>query len=108
MGWLGSKISPLFAQALAAKMGCTLLTGQSLWTTISYHKYIWPQQIMDWVRLPSWPKSGISTVWKAFLHSLPHIKDNLVWQINDGSKAHIGLDPWTGGGGRYHLSRDLI
>lgn len=91
-GW-GLKDLPLFAQALAAKMGWTLLTGQNLWTSISYHKYIWPQNIMDWVRLPSWPTAGISSVWKALLHSLPHIKDNLVLRINDGSLARIGLDP---------------
>jgi len=65
-------------------------------------------QIMDWVRFPCWPKSGISTIWKALLLSLPHIRDNLAWRINDGSMGRIGLDPWIGGGGRYQLSRDLI
>eukprot|EP00253_Pinus_taeda_P014295 PITA_14295 len=106
-GW-GLKDLPLFAQALAAKMGWTLLTRQNIWTTISYHKYIWPQQIMDWIRLPCWPKTGISSIWKALLHSLPLIRDNLVWRINDGSMARIGLDPWIGSNGRYQLSRDLI
>jgi len=42
----------LFAQALATKMGWTLLTGQNLWTHISYHKFIWPQNMLDWVQLP--------------------------------------------------------
>lgn len=106
-GW-GLKDFPLFAQALVAKMCWTLLIGQNLWTAITYHKYIWPQQIMDLVRLPSWPKTGISSVWKEFLHSLLHIKDNLTWRINDGTMARIGLDPWAGGGGRYQLSREPI
>eukprot|EP00253_Pinus_taeda_P006377 PITA_06377 len=106
-GW-GLKDLPLFAQALAAKMGWTLLTRQNLWAHISYHKYIWPQDTMDWVRLPSWQKTGISSVWKALLHSLPIIRDNLVWRINDGSRARLGLDPWIGSGGSHILSQDLI
>ena len=89
-------------------MGWTILTGQNLWTTVTYHKYIWPLQLMDWVRLPRWSKIGISSVWKALLHSLPIIRNNLTWRINDGSKARIGLDPWTGGGDWHHLLRELI
>jgi len=38
-GW-GLKYLTLFAQALAAKMGWTLLNKQNLWTSVSYHKYI--------------------------------------------------------------------
>lgn len=106
-GW-GLKDLPLFAQSLAAKMGWSLLTSQNLWSHLSYHKYIWPLDMMDWVRLPSQPKTGISSVWRAFLHSLPLIRDNLVWRINDGSLARIGLDPWSGSGGRHILSQDLI
>eukprot|EP00253_Pinus_taeda_P014695 PITA_14695 len=75
-GW-GLKDLPSFAQALAAKKGWTLLTSNNLWTNISYHKYIWPHNILDWIRLPTWPKSGISPVWKAFLNSMPLIRDNL-------------------------------
>eukprot|EP00253_Pinus_taeda_P034418 PITA_34418 len=106
-GW-GLKDLPSFAQALAAKMGWTLLTGNNLWTCISYHKYIWPHNILDWVRLPTWPKTGIYYVWKALLNSLPLIRDNLVWRVNDGSLARIGMDPWPGCGGRHILPDDLI
>jgi len=41
MGGMGTKGSSVFAEALAAKMSWTLLTTQNLWTTITYHKYIW-------------------------------------------------------------------
>jgi len=57
---------------------------------------------------PTWLSTGSSTVWKVLLYSLPHIRDNLVWRINDGSRGKIGLDPWIGSGGRHLLSRDLI
>lgn len=108
MGRMGLKELPSFAQALAAKMGWTLLTGNNLWTSISYHKYIWSRNILDWVRLPTWPKSGISSVWKALLNSLPLIRDNLVWRVNDGSLVRIGMDPWPGCEGRHILPDDLI
>ena len=89
-------------------MGWALLTTHSLWTNIAFHKYIWPHSISDWVRLPTWNKAGISSIWKALLHSLPLIRDNLVWRIRNGNSARIGLDPWSGSGGRHTLPQDLI
>eukprot|EP00253_Pinus_taeda_P026822 PITA_26822 len=106
-GW-GLKELPSFAMALAGKMGWALLTSQSLWTKITYHKYIWPLSILDWARLPRWNKTGISSIWKALLLSLPLIRDNLVWRIRAGNKARIGLDPWSGYGGRHMLPQELI
>ncbi len=40
--------------------------------------------------------------------SFPLIRNNLVWRIIDGTRVHIRMDPWTGGGARYRLPRDLI
>lgn len=99
-GW-GLKQLPLFAQALAAKMSWALITSQNLWTRLSYHKYIWPLDIMDWIRLPTWNSSGTSSFWKAIIYSMPMIRDNLAWRIRDGAQARIGIDPWAGSGGRH-------
>lgn len=107
VGW-GLKDLSYFAHALAAKMGWTLLTRQNLWSSISYHKYIWPLQVMDWIQLPGWNRTGISSAWKALLYALPLIHNHLTWRINDGSRARIGMDPWTRGGGRCYLPRELI
>jgi len=63
---------------------------------------------MDGIRLPQWTRIGISSVCKALLHSLPHIRNHLAWRINDGTKVCIGLDPWIEGGGRFQLPRELI
>eukprot|EP00253_Pinus_taeda_P027166 PITA_27166 len=106
-GW-GLKELPEFAKALAAKMGWTLLTKQNLWTQVVYHKYIWPLSILEWARLPSWSSAGVSSVWKALLLSLPLIRNNLAWRINDGWSGRIGLDPWINSGGRHILNPDLI
>eukprot|EP00253_Pinus_taeda_P014598 PITA_14598 len=105
-GW-GLKDLPAFAKALAAKMGWTLLSSQNLWTHVTYHKYIWPQNMMDWARLPTWSSKGCSTVWKALIDSLPLIRDNLAWRINDGMSGRIGLDPWNNSGGRHILNQEL-
>lgn len=59
-------------------------------------------------RLPTWSSKGCSSTWKALIHSLPLILDNLVWRINDGSSGRIGLDLWINSGGRHILNRDLI
>lgn len=106
-GW-GLKELAIFAKALAGKMGWALLMSQSLWTRLTYHKYIWPLSIIDWARLPAWNKTGISSIWKALLHSLPLIRDNTVWRIRGGSRARIGLDPWAGSGGRHIPPRELV
>eukprot|EP00253_Pinus_taeda_P004952 PITA_04952 len=106
-GW-GLKQLPLFAQALAAKMSWAVITSQNLWTRISYHKYIWPLDIMDWIRLPSWNSSGTSSIWKAIIYSMPMIRDNLAWRIRNGTLARIGIDPWVGSGGRHQLPQDLV
>lgn len=89
-------------------MGWALLTSHSLWTNITYHKYIWPLNIMEWARLPTWNKTGISSIWKALLHSLPFIKNNIVWRIRNGDRARIGIDPWSGSGGRHLLPQALV
>eukprot|EP00253_Pinus_taeda_P004922 PITA_04922 len=106
-GW-GLKDLPLFAQALAAKMSWALITSQNLWTCLSYQKYIWPLGTLDWIRLPNWNRTGASSIWKAILHSMPMIRDNLAWKIRDGTQARIGIDPWAGSGGRHILPQDLV
>eukprot|EP00253_Pinus_taeda_P012119 PITA_12119 len=102
-GW-GLKDLPAFARALAAKMGWALLTSQNLWAHVIYHKYIWPQDIMERARLPSWSSKGCSSIWKALIHSLPLIRDNLVWRINDGTLGRIGMDPWI----NYQQRTDIL
>jgi len=104
-GW-GLKDLASFAKALAAKMGWALLTSHSLWTDIAYHKYIWPLNTIEWARLPNWNRVGISSIWKALL--LPLIRNNIVWRIRNGHSARLGIDPWSGCGGRHRLPQELV
>eukprot|EP00253_Pinus_taeda_P020931 PITA_20931 len=89
-------------------MSWALLTSQNLWTRLSYHKYIWPLDTMDWIRLPTWNSSGASSFWEAIIYSMPMIRDNLAWRIRDGAQARIGIDPWASSGGRNQLPRELV
>lgn len=52
-GW-GLKALPEFAQALTAKQGWLLLKQNSLWAEVIHQKYIWPSNIIHWIRRPHW------------------------------------------------------
>lgn len=60
-GW-GLKDLPTFSHALAAKLGWLLLNHKILWIEVVTYKYIWPQDIMDLVHLPSWNKKCILVI----------------------------------------------
>ena len=52
-GW-GLKDLPEFSLVLAAKQGWSLLKQNNLWAEVIYQKYIWPLDIIDWIRRPHW------------------------------------------------------
>lgn len=106
-GWGTKKLEDL-STALAAKLGWHPLTSTSLWTKIAAAKYIAPLRPLEWLRQPSWNKSGISNIWKAVLNALPLIRDGLTWRIYDGASVQIGRDPWIGCGNAHQLPLDLL
>ena len=106
-GW-GLKALPEFALALAAKQGWSLLKENNLWAEVIYQKYIWPLDIIDWIRRPHWNRLGISTIWKATLNAMPLIRDNLLWRIGNGASVRIGFDPWPGSGNALILPEGLV
>lgn len=106
-GW-GLKNLESFSKALAAKMGWQILTAKSLWTEVVYQKYIWPLHTLDWIRLPTWNRMCISSIWHIALNSISYIRDGLVWRIRLGTSIRVGMDPWFGCGNTFRLSPDLI
>lgn len=106
-GW-GLKYLPAFSQALAAKQGWLLLKQDSLWAEVIYQKYIWPLNIINWLRRPHWNRLGISAIWKATLEAMPLIRDNLLWRIGNGNAVRIGQDPWLGSGNAHILPDELV
>lgn len=99
-GW-GLKYLPAFAHALAAKLGWLLLKPKSLSKYVVINKYISPHNLMDWVRLPAWKKHGIFVIWRVVLPTLPTVRNNLTWRINNGTTICIRSKSWIGCGNLY-------
>ena len=89
-------------------MGWSFLTSRNLWTEVTYHKDIWQHHLTDWIHIPTWPRTWISIVWKAILHSMPNMRAGLAWKINEGNMTRIGMDSWTGGHNMHQLPPELI
>eukprot|EP00253_Pinus_taeda_P003262 PITA_03262 len=106
-GW-GIKNLDLFAKALAAKLGWSLLTTDSLWSHVAQAKYIKPLHLMDWFCLQHIPGRNTSNIWKAVLHSLPLLREGITWRIKDGNCMRIGVDPWVGSGNLHRLPEGLL
>ena len=50
MGGWGLKVPVLFAKALAAKKVWNIIHGSGLWVKIAIQKYIYPMNILEWIR----------------------------------------------------------
>lgn len=108
MGGLKPQGSPSIFSCTSGQTGLAPLEAQNLMDRVITYKHIWPQNIMDWVHLPSWNKKGISVIYKVVIQTLPIIKSGLTWKIGNGSIFRIRADPWIGCGNMYNLPPDLI
>lgn len=75
-GW-GIKRLNIFARPLATKLGWELITSKSFWTKVSYAKYIFPTNIMDWIRQNHRSNNNNSIIWKVVLNSISPIQEGL-------------------------------
>ena len=108
MGGWGLKIPVLFAKELAAKNVWNIIHGSGLWVKIAIHKYIYPMNILDWIRSPVKKRNNISFCWKAILWAFDLIGNFLVWKIGSGNAVRIGLDPWSGCKWRHALPIPML
>jgi len=106
-GW-GLKVPVLFAKALAAKNVWNIIHGSGLWVKIATQKYIYPMNILEWIRSNAKKKKNISICWKAVLWAFDLIGNSLVWKIGTGKDVHIGLDPWSGCKWRHALPVPML
>jgi len=106
-GW-GLKNLDSFSKALATKMGWKILTTKCLWIKDIYQKYMWPLHTLDWIRLPTWNRPYISSIWHIVLNSISYIRDRLAWRIRPGSYVCVGMDPWSRCGNAYRLPPDIF
>ena len=87
MGGWGLKNIFIFEKALAAKGGRRLIHAENLWTRVMIEKYIAPDSVVDWIRIPQKCHKGGSIISKAMIISFSVIEDNLVWKVGDGRRV---------------------
>jgi hypothetical protein len=90
-GW-GLKNIFFFSKALAEKFSWRLIKTSSLWTQVTYQKYIAPLSILDWVRSLNKTAAGISIIWKDLIKDFSLVGVGLVWRV--GSRS-LGMS-WPG------------
>lgn len=108
MGGLGLKYLTAFASSLAEKLGWRLISMEKLWTTIIKRKYIDLMPTNEWLRNPYKRNLQASVVWKENLDSIGIIEQGLAWNVSNGEKIILGLEPWVGCNQGYALSREVI
>jgi hypothetical protein len=58
-------------------------------------KYIEPQSIEAWIRIPVKRHLNGSIFWKTLVSSFPLV-GSFLWWIGNGRKVKLGLVPWIG------------
>lgn len=108
LGSWGLKNIFVFSKALAAKSGWHLISMNSLWTDVIWHKYIASSSIMDWIQSSSQGGREISYIWKTVLDALDVIRLGLTWNTGRGDHFRIGWDLWPGCGVDHILPPALV
>lgn len=84
LGDWGLKNTFLFSKSVASKMGWTLISITSLWTTVISQNYIAPRSILEWIRDPNKTYKGGSIIWKELITSFGIIGDGLALKVENG------------------------
>lgn len=64
--------------------------------------------MVEWIRTPQKEANNCSIIWKTIINSFHVIGDGLAWKIGDGSRAHVGMDPWPDSQNSHILPPDLV
>jgi len=64
---------------------------------------------LDWIRNEAFQFPSLGTIiWKTICNDFPPIQSGLTWKVVNGSKVHLGGDPWTGSQNKHILPNQLI
>jgi hypothetical protein len=106
-GW-GLNNIHLFSKALAAKFSRRLISIESLWKKLVYHKYIFPDSIEEWIRRPIKELLNCSVIWKSLTKYFSVVGEGLAWQVGNGTRVIIHLYPLMDSGRSHLLPQELI
>jgi hypothetical protein len=59
------------------------------------HKYIVPEYIEEWIRLPTKNQQNGIIVWNTTIKVFSLVGISLVWEVGDGFNIRLGKYPWV-------------
>lgn len=71
-------------------------------TRVVIQKYIAPLSIFEWIRLENKMVGGASIIWKAMIKAFDLVGSGLAWNVGDGRRVRLSMDPWVESG-RAHI-----
>lgn len=70
-------------------------------------KYIDPVPLEEWIHSPWKDSTNASVIWKVTIVSFKLVEEGLAWQVGNGEKIRLGIDPWVGCNETFALSRGV-
>jgi hypothetical protein len=83
-----------FEKALDAKSLCGGLFGLYPWSKVLIKKYLKGVEVVFWLRTDNNKFPVASKFWKNFMGSLHLVNRWLAWSVGNGTRVHIGQDPF--------------
>ena len=71
-------------------------------------KYIAPDSVEEWIKKNNKCHRGGSVIWKAVVKTFDVIEDSLAWNIGNGRRMRVGVDPWASCNRLFILSVILV
>ena len=71
-------------------------------------KYLAPDSVEDWIQNPRKTHASGSVIWKAVVKYFELIGSNLTWNVGNGRRAWIGVDPWVGSNQNHILPIRMV
>lgn len=106
-GWALKNI-PLSTKYLTEKVGWILLTTHSLWTSMVHMKYIFPNSIEDWIRIPHKSRTNVSIIWKVVIGYFHISEVDIAWGVANGARSKVRCGSWINFCEAYLLPRALV
>lgn len=97
-----------FNQALIIKILWRVLTDEGLCILVVRSKYLKIVSPVHWINNLLLHFRNASLIWRSIIATFPYISEHLSWQIGNGMKVHIGIDPYVGAKDDFSLSNMLL
>ena len=93
-GW-GIKKLHWFISTLILNIFWRGLTGNTLWSSILFGKYL-KMNLIDMIRLPKRNSRNMSPIWKGFMKPYHWVGQFITWKVGNGKNVLVGINPIIG------------